>query len=92
MPPTLDETPLPAYDPGDHLRHDLKSPLTTIYGRAQLLGRAVRRAPSLSEEERTRMLESLAIIEAAVYELVAIIDAMPRERSDTDTDETDPPP
>src|SRR5215207_7887682 len=44
----------------DQLRHDLKTPLTTIHGRAQLLTRAVRRSPSLADEERTKMLEGLA--------------------------------
>jgi hypothetical protein len=47
MSPTPDDRPPPAYGPGDQLRHDLKSALTTIHARAQLLGRAVRRAPSV---------------------------------------------
>ena len=37
-------------DPLDQLRYDLKTPLTTIHGRAQLLARAMRRAPSPMEE------------------------------------------
>ena len=39
-------------DAADQLKHDLKTPLTTIYSRAYLLGRAARRAPSLPDEER----------------------------------------
>ena len=46
MPPTPDDRPL-RLRPGDQLRHDLKFALTTIHARAQLLGRAVRRAPSV---------------------------------------------
>ena len=69
-------------DPLDQLRHELKTPLTTIRGRAHLLARAVRRAPSLSDEERTRMLDGLASIDTAVMEMVAVIDAMGRERRD----------
>ena len=38
--------------PLDQLRHDLKTPLTTIHARAQLLERAIRRSPSLPEDER----------------------------------------
>ena len=60
----------------DQLRHDLKTPLTTIHGRAQLLTRAVRRSPSLADEERTRILEGLATIETEVLTLAAMIDAM----------------
>jgi signal transduction histidine kinase len=59
----------------DRLRHDLKSPLTTIYGRSQLLARGIRRSPSLPEEERERLLASTLAIEAAVLALVALIDA-----------------
>ena len=44
------------YGPFDQLRHDLKSPLTTIHGHAQLLARAIRRSPSLPEDEQARML------------------------------------
>ena len=60
----------------DQIRHDLKTPLTTIHGRAQLLTRAVRCSPSLADEERTRMLEGLAMIENEVRALAAMIDAM----------------
>src|SRR5215203_1287404 len=63
-------------DPLDRLRHDLRSPLTTIGGRAYLLARAVRRAPSLSEDERTRLLAGVATIEAAVAEMVVVIDGI----------------
>jgi signal transduction histidine kinase len=63
-------------DPLDRLRHDLRSPLTTIRGRAYLLARAVRRAPSLTEDERTRMLAGVAAIEAAVAAMVVVIDGL----------------
>ena len=63
-------------DAVDQLRHDLKSPLTTIHGRAYLLARAVRRAPSLTEDERTRMLDGVAAIEEAVQAMVITIDGM----------------
>jgi signal transduction histidine kinase len=77
-------------DPLDQLRHDLRSPLTTIRGRAYLLARAVRRAPSLSEEERTRMLAGVAAIETAVAAMVTVIEGIdgehPAPDSDTATD------
>src|SRR5215218_1660935 len=68
-------------DPLDQLRRDLKTPLTTISGHAQLVGRAIRRSPSLSDEERAAMLEGLATIEAAVRVMVRSIDAMGRKGS-----------
>ncbi len=67
-------------DPLDRLRHDLRSPLTTIRGRAYLLARAVRRAPSLSEDERTRMLAGVAAIEAAVATMVTVIAGIDGDR------------
>jgi signal transduction histidine kinase len=67
-------------DPRDQLRHDLRSPLTTIRGRAYLLARAVRRAPSLTDEERTRMLAGVAAIEAAVVAMVAVIEGIDGDR------------
>ena len=76
MPPTPNDPPLPAYGPGDHLRHDLKSALTTIHGHAQLLERAIHRSPSLTDVERGRMLRSLAEIEGAVREMVEKIDGI----------------
>jgi signal transduction histidine kinase len=62
--------------PLDQLRHDLKTPLTTIHGRAQLLDRAIRRSPSLPEDERARMLAAVVAIEAAVRSMVPLIDSM----------------
>jgi K+-sensing histidine kinase KdpD len=62
--------------PLDQLRHDLKTPLTTIHGRAQLLGRAIRRSPALPEDERARMLAAIVAIEAAVRVMVPLIDSM----------------
>ena len=64
------------YTAADHLRHDLKSPLTTIYARAHLLGRTIRRAPALSDDERARMLEGVAAIEDAVRTMVAVVDSI----------------
>ena len=76
----VDDPPPDAFDdPTEQLRHDLKSPLTTIYGRAQLLARSVRRSSSLSDVERVWMLDGLAVIETAVLALVTRIDAMGRE-------------
>ncbi len=69
------------HDPLDRLRHDLRSPLTTIRGRAYLLARAVRRAPSLSDDERTRMLAGVAAIEAAVAAMVVVIDGIDGDRA-----------
>jgi signal transduction histidine kinase len=72
-----DDVPPP--DALDHLRHELKTPLTTIRARAQLLGRAIRRSPSLADDEQARMLESLDTIEQAVQTMVRAIDAMGRD-------------
>ena len=72
-----DDVSLP--DALDLLRHDLKTPLTTIRARAQLLGRAIRRSPSLTDDEQARMLESLATIDEAVQTMVRAIDAMGRD-------------
>jgi hypothetical protein len=49
--PAADDAPggLP-HGPHDQLRHDLKSPLTTIHARAELLARSIRRSPSLTED------------------------------------------
>ena len=71
-----DTPPDGAHDPLDQLRHDLKTPLTMISGRAYLLGRAIRRAPSLTDEERGKMLEGVAALETAVRAMSAVIDAM----------------
>ena len=52
-----------------------EDPLTTIYARAQFLARAIRRSPSLTDEERGRMLAGITAIETAVREHGAVIDA-----------------
>ena len=72
--------------PLDRLRQDLRSPLTTIRGRAYLLARAVRRAPSLTEEERTRMLAGVAAIEAAVAAMVIVIEGIDDDRPSPESD------
>ena len=82
MLPTDDPAAGPPLDRHDQLRHDLKTPLTTISGHAQLLGRAIRRSPSLTEDERGRMVEALGTIEAAVRTMVTLIDAMGRDGGD----------
>jgi hypothetical protein len=51
-------------------------PLTTIYGRSQLLARSIRRSPTLTAGERERLLAGTLAIEAAVLALVALIDAI----------------
>jgi len=71
-------------DPLDQLRHDLRSPLTTIRGRAYLLARAVRRAPSLTEDERARMLAGVAAIETAVAIMVMVIEGIDDDRATGD--------
>ena len=70
----------------EQLRHDLKTPLITIHGRAQLLARGIRRAQTLSEEERTRMLDGVATIGAMVLAMVALIDALRGEGGDGGAD------
>jgi signal transduction histidine kinase len=74
-------------DPLDQLRHDLRSPLTTIRGRAYLLARAVRRAPSLTDGERTGMLTGVEAIETAVAAMVAVIDGIADDRASPSNDE-----
>ena len=69
-------------DPLDELRHELKNPLTTIHGRAQLLARAVRRSPSLADEEQAKLLGGLAAIEAAVLAAVTVIDGLSQQHLD----------
>jgi signal transduction histidine kinase len=64
------------YDAVDQLRHDLKTPLTTISARAYLLARSVRRSPSLTAEERARLLAGVVAIEEAVRAMVITIDGL----------------
>ena len=71
-----DTPPDGSLDSLDQLRHDLKTPLVTIHGRAQLLTRSIQRSPSLADEERMRMLAGLTSIEVAVREMVILIDGM----------------
>ena len=69
-------------DAVDQLRHDLKTPLTTISGRAYLLACSVRRSPSLSDEEGARMLASIVAIEEAVRAMLITIDGMSGKGTD----------
>ena len=86
MPRPDDADDVPQPDALDQLRHDLKTPLTTIRARSQLLGRAIRRSPSLTDDERARMLETLATIDEAVRTMVTVIDAMERDRTERSPD------
>ena len=63
------------YDAADQLCHDLKTPLTAIYARAYLLARAIRRAPSLADEERVTM-EILTGIKRAGADLILTYHAL----------------
>jgi signal transduction histidine kinase len=74
------------------LRHDLKTPLTTIRSRAYLLARTVRRSRSLTAEEQTRMLEGLAAIDAAVVAMVVIIDDIQGHYGGDDGEKAPDPP
>ena len=64
------------HDARDQLAHDLKGSLATIYGRAQLLTRTVRRAETLADGDRLRMVHGLAAIEAEVKIMVARLDTL----------------
>jgi signal transduction histidine kinase len=86
MPCPDDADDVPQPDALDQLRHDLKTPLTTIHARSQLLGRAIRRSPSLTDDERAWMLETLATIDEAVRTMVTVIDAMGRDRAERSPD------
>jgi signal transduction histidine kinase len=70
----------------EKLRHDLKTSLTTISGHAQLLARAVRRTPSLTDEERGRMLKALSTVEEQVRAMVSLIDDLGRQVIDSPPD------
>jgi signal transduction histidine kinase len=72
----------------DQLRHDLKTPLAAIYGQAQLLTRAIRRAPTLSDKDRTRLLAGGTAIERAVREIVVAIDGIGSSSSDGSPEST----
>ena len=89
MPCADDADDVPPPDTFDQLRHDLKTPLTTIHARSQLLGRAIRRSPSLSDDERAWMLQTLATIDEAVRTMVTVIDAMGRDGADGPPDSAD---
>jgi signal transduction histidine kinase len=65
-------------DAADQLRHDLKTPLTTIYTRAYLFERAIRRVPSLIDEERVTMLAGVTTIETELARLTTIVQRINR--------------
>ena len=58
----------------EQMCHDLNNPLMVIRGRAQLVERAILRSTALSEAERAHVLQSLAAIDAAVLDIVEMID------------------
>ncbi len=89
MPAADDASDEFVYDAADQVRHDLLTPLTAIYARAYLLARAIRRAPSLADEERVTMLAGITAIETAARTMTALIDAMGDEAraSPSGTDE-----
>ena len=64
------------HDAADQVRHDLRSPLTTLSARTQLLARDLRGSPTLPEDERVRMLAGITAVEAEVQALCAVIDTM----------------
>jgi signal transduction histidine kinase len=70
------DAPETGADAATRLRHDLKTPLTTILARSQLVARWTARSPTLGEAERSRTLASLAAIDAAVAQLLVVIDAI----------------
>ncbi len=70
------DAPDPSSDAASRLRHDLRTPLTTISARSQLIARWTARSPTLGDGERSRTLASLAAIDTAVEQMLAIIDAI----------------
>jgi hypothetical protein len=70
--------PMPAEsrspDSVDQFCHDVKTPLTTIRARAQLLARAIRRSSALSAEEQDKLVAGLSSIDNAVLQVVSRID------------------
>jgi signal transduction histidine kinase len=81
-----DPPPDPSSDFSEQLRHELKTPLTAIHARAQLVARMVRRSSSLKEVERGAMLDSLAAVEVAVRAMVPVIDGIGRQSPDDRAD------
>ena len=83
-----DDDPDPDNGAAARLRHDLKTPLTTISARSQLIARWTARSRSLDDADRARTLASLAAIDDAVRQLLAVIDAMgPHGPGDPEADE-----
>ncbi|MBL8126742.1 MAG: hypothetical protein JNM64_03825 [Chloroflexia bacterium] len=58
----------------DQMCHDLMNPLMVIRGRAQLVERAILRSTALSPAERAHILQSLTAIDAAVLDIVELIE------------------
>lgn len=81
--PAVDDAPDELLSsPLDQLRHDLKLPLTTIYARAQFLARSIRRSPTLTDDEQTRMLAGITAIEGVVREMVAAVEGVSKARDE----------
>src|SRR5215208_2208736 len=67
-------------------RHGDRGPglrLGAAYAWASLLGRAIRRASALSEEEQATMLVSVAAVERAVREMITTVDGIGATGGDT---------
>lgn len=58
------------------LQHDLRTPLTAIWGHVQLLQRRMRRSTTLSPAEREDLLANLAMMTMAIEAQRRTIDAI----------------
>lgn len=62
----------------DDLDHALRNPLMIVRGRVALLRRSLAHEPSLTATEIGNVTRDLAAIDAAVMQIVAILDGLPR--------------
>lgn len=69
-------------DPASRITHHLKTPLTVILGRAQLVARSVEKCSGLSAAERAAVLSQIATIEAMAHSMDGRIDDLAREARD----------
>ena len=67
---------LPDYAAHEHLRHVLKTPLTAMHLRLQLVTRLVQRSSTLTDLERATLLARLAAIQAAGLDQLAVIETI----------------